>query len=162
MKINKKGFSLTELLATIIIIAIVIAIAVPAVSNYIETSRRKSYVSSAFAYIKSVRNYASAYKYRFTNSEAVYYLPVECIEMHKKTPSPYGEYIEAYVVVITDGTNPEYYWTSYDKTGHGMELTQEKEIKQDSIIINKFSIDKNIPVKGRMVLIEMNKDTCEF
>jgi prepilin-type N-terminal cleavage/methylation domain len=162
MKNKEKGFTIIELIATTLILAAVILIAIPAVSNYVENSRRKGYISTARSYIKSVRNHASAYKYRFEDKDAIYYLPIKCITMEKKAPSPYGEWVEAYVVVITDGTSPTYYWTSFDKSWHGMEITQEKDINTSSVIPQKKEINKTEPVEGRTKLIIMEEDTCKF
>ena len=45
MKKNKKGFSLVELIAVIIIIGIIALIAVPVVSNYVNNSKDKTYIT---------------------------------------------------------------------------------------------------------------------
>jgi len=162
MKKKEKGFTIIELIATIMILAAVMLIAIPAASNYVANSRKKGYISTAKSYIKSVRNHASAYKYRFDDEEAIYYLPIKCIAMEKKTPSPYGKWVEAYVVVVSDGTSPEYYWTSFDERGYGMELTQEKDIATTSVITQKKSIDTTKAIEGRAKIIMMDEDTCKF
>ena len=41
MKLNKKGFTLMELLAVIVIMAIIFAVAVPSISSSIERSKQK-------------------------------------------------------------------------------------------------------------------------
>ena len=44
---KKRGFTLIELLAVIIILGILLVIAVPAVTKYINDSRKNSYINSA-------------------------------------------------------------------------------------------------------------------
>ena len=52
----KKGFTLVELLAVIVILSILSLVILPVVSNVIENSRRKSAEMSASNYIDAVRN----------------------------------------------------------------------------------------------------------
>lgn len=44
---NKKGFTLVELLAVIVILAIILAIAVPGISNMMANARRNAFISDA-------------------------------------------------------------------------------------------------------------------
>ena len=60
---NKKGFTLVELLAVIIIMALVMGFAFPAISGMISGSNQKKYE----AYEKSMSEYAKAY-YENTNT----------------------------------------------------------------------------------------------
>lgn len=53
---NKKGFTLIELLAVIVILAILVAVAVPAVTRYLNQARRGSFVNDAATMIEAVRN----------------------------------------------------------------------------------------------------------
>ena len=52
---NKKAFTLVELLAVIVILAIVLAIAIPRISSIIESAERSSFVSSTKLLIKAVQ-----------------------------------------------------------------------------------------------------------
>ena len=52
---NKKAFTLVELLAVIVILAVVLAIAIPRISNIIESAERSSFVSSTKLLIKAVQ-----------------------------------------------------------------------------------------------------------
>lgn len=55
----KKGFTLVELLAVIVILALVLAIAVPTISKLIETSQAEAYHSSEQLILKSAKLYAA-------------------------------------------------------------------------------------------------------
>ena len=52
---NKKGFTLIELLAVIVILGVLLAIAIPAVSKYINTAKKSTYIIN-------VKEYADAAK----------------------------------------------------------------------------------------------------
>ena len=54
---NKKGFTLVELLAVITIMSLIMAIAFPAIDNLIENNKRKKYES----YEKIISEYAKAF-----------------------------------------------------------------------------------------------------
>ena len=55
---KEKGFTLIELLAVIVILAILLGIAIPAVSNYTTDSRKKSFISNARMYLDETRREA--------------------------------------------------------------------------------------------------------
>ena len=65
---NKKGFTLVELLAVIVILGILLTISIPAASNYINSTRRESFVVIMKEYAEAVR--------RGLVSEEYHHMPV--------------------------------------------------------------------------------------
>ena len=57
---KENGFTLIELLAVIIILGILMIIAIPAVTEYISSSRKSAYITIASRYIDGVRNKVNA------------------------------------------------------------------------------------------------------
>jgi type IV pilus assembly protein PilA len=55
MKLNKKGFTLVELLAVIVILAVILVIAIPNVLSIIEKSRKDSTVNTAKMMVKAAQ-----------------------------------------------------------------------------------------------------------
>src|SRR5574344_609742 len=58
-KINKKGFTLIELLAVIVILGVIMVIAVPAVTKYIDNSRKEGFTKTASGVVDAARLYYS-------------------------------------------------------------------------------------------------------
>ncbi len=61
-KINKKGFTLVELLAVIVILGVLLLIAVPSVNNIITSSRKKAFLSQVKLAVENVQTTASIEK----------------------------------------------------------------------------------------------------
>ena len=158
---NKKGFTLIELLAVIIILGILMIIAIPAVTEYISSSRKSAYITTASRYIDGVRNKINAAEIPVYDKETTYYIPGSCVSMEKGGKSPYGDWKEYYVVVTYDGTGYDYYWTSRDETNTGIYLTYQDLLDVDRIENNVTSISTNIGVGDREKILLL-KDSCSI
>ncbi len=158
---NKKGFTLIELLAVIIILEILMIIAIPAVTEYISSSRKNAYITTASRYIDRVRNKINAAEIPVYDKETIYYIPGSCVSMEKGGSSPYGDWKEYYVVVTYDGTSYDYYWTSRDETNTGIYLTYQDLLDVDRIENNVTSISTNIGVGDREKILLL-KDSCSI
>ncbi len=158
---NKKGFTLIELLAVIIILGILMIIAIPAVTEYISSSRKSAYITTASRYIDGVRNKINAAEIPVYDKETTYYIPGSCVSMEKGGKSPYGDWEEYYVVVTYDGTSYDYYWTSRDETNTGIYLTYQDLLDVDRIENNVTSISTNIGVGDREKILVL-KDSCSI
>lgn len=108
---NKKGFTLIELIAVVVIMAIIALIATPNIVNLVETSKKNDYINDAKIFISRAKAMEKQAKYqeKFTDGKI-------CIGDLKNVSdftSPYGkEYIKdstncSYVKIeITTGTSP--------------------------------------------------------
>ena len=144
MKKNK-GFTLIELLAVIVILGVLLAIAIPKVSQYINGSRKKSFVDAGQLFINSVREDATAEEIPSpiaTNDVVIVTLDVANLNK-AKAKSPWGgKYIlnKSYVAIVNVGTstNPkyEYYFAAQDSKGYAIPLTNEKELDADKVVAN--------------------------
>ena len=54
---NKKGFTLIEVLAIIIILSIIAVITVPIIRNVIQTSRENAFIDTGYGLVKSAQTY---------------------------------------------------------------------------------------------------------
>ena len=158
---NKKGFTLIELLAVIIILGVLMIIAIPAVTEYISSSRKSAYITTATRYIDGVRNMVNEAEIPVYDKETTYYIPGSCVSMEKGGKSPYGDWREYYVVVTYDGTSYDYYWTSRDESNTGIYLTYQDLLGVDRIENDVTSISTSIGVGDREKILVL-KDSCDI
>ena len=133
MKKNIKGFTLIELLAVIVILGVLLAIAIPAVSKYINTAKKSTYIIN-------VKEYADAAKKELHLIDSEYEFPVSygdatiisfqelesALENGGKKSSYGGEFEKdySYIMVVNDGTaeKPQYtyYIAAIDSKGYAI------------------------------------------
>ena len=140
-RINKNGFTLIELLAVIIILGVLLLIAVPSVSKYIQNSRINTYESNLSKLVDAVSTEVNSY----TNSDYTFganeYLvvPLACIELERgsSAESPFGVYdnSKSFVLVdrkLDDSSNVigfTYYVTAVDVSGFGAAIAEPTAVK---------------------------------
>lgn len=104
-RLNKKGFTLIELLAVIVILAILVTISIPAVTRYLSTARKDTYITNAQNAINEVRKEEILHrkdggKYTLTDIQSFF------DNSKGFTNSPYGkEYTEDSYIQVTYDTN---------------------------------------------------------
>lgn len=109
MKNDSKGFTLIELLAVIVILGILMITAIPAVTKYINNSKKDTFADSALAYINSARYSLLNDEYDVTAPDAgdSVCIPLNLVDVDKATKSSYGgdwDTTNSYVKVTnTDG-----------------------------------------------------------
>ena len=142
---DKKGFTLIELLAVIVILGVLIAIAIPKVSQYINNSKKKSFAAAGQLFIDSVREDATSEEFPFpinTNDVTIVTLDKANLNKAKDKSSFGGKYIynKSYVAIINIGTgiNPvyDYYFAAQDTKGYAIPLTNEKDLDSSKVMAN--------------------------
>ena len=159
---NKKGFTLIELLAVIIILGILMIIAIPSVTKYINDSRKSSYIDTAKELVGAARNLVNEGSLEMYDTDATYYIDISCLKTENggKAVSPYGDFVKdkAYVVVTFDGKGYDYYWTSIDDSGQGVKnLIKYDNLDPDNIEsdlkTDDIAIDRGIDGRSKVILI---------
>ena len=105
VKKSKKAFTLIELLAVIIILGVLMIIAIPSVTSYINSSRKSAYITTAQNFVDSARVMVNSGKYGMYDPDVTYYIPKACVSLEKGGDSPYGELNDAYVAVTYRGNS---------------------------------------------------------
>lgn len=151
-KLNRKGFTLIELLAVIIILAILMTLAITAMSGYITNAKKDTFVTTA-------QSYASAARLNFVNGDYDQIARGNCIVIKTSEiplesgskDSPFGhpyvaagdagdENITSYVVIrnvasATDESDRyEYYVQMVDRKGNGFGLMKESDLERENVI----------------------------
>ena len=142
-KLNKKGFTLIELLAVIIILAILMTLAITAMSGYIRGARRDTFVTTAQQYANSVR-------LSFVNGDyAANVMPSygECLAVSTNTialesgshESPFNsEYSdESFIIIYNNSASGvdsyQYYIQMSDDAGNGFGVLNENGLDGDLV-----------------------------
>lgn len=78
---NKKGFTLTELLAVIVILVVLSLIVIPIVNDQVNLSKQKSFESSIGSVKRAVQYYMDQKDLKGENNEYIYNIDVEDLKM---------------------------------------------------------------------------------
>ena len=140
-KMNKKGFTLIELLAVIIILGILMIIAIPSVTTYIQNSRKSAYVDTASAYIDAVRTKVNEAKdLKFFDTNTMYLVPVgheankSCVSTESGGKSPFSDsWNYAFVGVVYRGDGYDYYFIGEDGATQGLELISQNDLSKNGV-----------------------------
>lgn len=136
---NKKGFSLIELLAVIVIMGVLLLIGVISVTEYITESRKDGYIANARLYVNAARSMYGAEKLsQMPNTNEALLVPLSITDTdreNKGLKSPYGDLIteRSYVVIVNEDGNRFYYVIAIDDSGYAIKCIQEDELARNSI-----------------------------
>lgn len=171
-KKNKKGFTLIELLAVIVILGVLLAIAVPSVTKYINVSKKSTYVDNAQTYATTATYQANlgTFKFPINGNDATvisFGKLVEYLEKGGKT-SPYGTAYnseQSFVVIVNDGSAEAPHYTTYiaaiDAQGYGIGTLKDGTATAATIAYNDLTTDNivqlttgvKMPEKGATITL---------
>ena len=144
---NEKGFTLIELLAVIVILGILMIVAIPMVTRYIEQARRDTFVDTAKAYINAAR-YAylnddySMIKGSGCSQSTNAKIPIGKIDVDNAGKSSFGGTLKGYVQITAKpeesigGTIYKYEYKIYLKDsekGWGIDGVLESELSRNNV-----------------------------
>ena len=158
---NKKGFTLIELLAVIIILGILMLIAIPSVTTYINNSRKSTYASTIKEIIKGTVVRVNNGDLDIFDTNTTYYIPTSAIKLESgKMQSPYGKIEnDAYVVVTYNGESYDYYYIGKDEANVGIgEVTKSENISRDSIQSDLGTINTSVGIDGREYIVVFDEN----
>ena len=103
---NKKGFTLVELLAVIVVLAIVMGLAVVAITGVLDNARKATFVADAKSFLEGAHSLVNAddmnsmlgasagtFKPACNNTSNTVYIPIGAIRLQQGgEKSPYGNY----------------------------------------------------------------------
>lgn len=136
---NKKGFTLIEVMAVLIILGVILLIAVPAVSTYIVSSRKSNYYTTANSYVDTIIGYYDMKEFgSLLKKNEIMIVPIKDITLEKggSNETPFGEidYGKSYIVITYNGTKTSYYVNMYDSSGYGIFNVKSDNLSSKSVI----------------------------
>lgn len=156
---NKNAFTLIELLAVIIILGVLLLIAVPSVTEYILNSRKEAYVKNISGYLDGTKNKVNSAEYAFFDDNTTYYVHINNLKLERGGLSPFGDWIDAYAVVVYTGDGFEYYWTSVDSSGYKIALKKRENIKIEDVKSgNDLTVNNRQRIGTREKIYIIDKD----
>ena len=150
-KIFEKGFTLVELLAVIIILALLIAIVVPAVTRYLNSARESTFAVNANYAIKAVKEYVTIEGMSGNNSliDSNGNITIQVLNDNlldkKLVKSPFGKkYQKKSAIYVRVGSNMPIRVCFMDEGGNGVNaLSEETGVdpnNPDSISDKRYTI----------------------
>ena len=138
---KNKGFTLIELIATMVVLGIIMLIAIPNIIGIVERNKRTAYVEDA-------RRLVTLAEYRFRSDTSINLEDGQCIVMRLsfldngelQAPPDGGDYLEdnSFVVIRRSGPNITYYVTLVEDlpngNRNGVRLTPAVEIRRSDAI----------------------------
>ena len=135
---NKKGFTLIEILAVIIILGVVMLITVPAVSKYILNSNRATYAADIQAFLETIKSEYDMKDYgSLLKEDEVMIVPFEYVTFEKgnSLESPFGEYVleKSYAIIVPERKGYQLYANVLDARGMGVLMKSYNELSKEVI-----------------------------
>ena len=139
---NKKGFTLIEILAVIIIISIVATIGIAAISSSVDKSRKSDFANLAKTYAESARSMRGQDKLPHDPKKGeVVIIKVSALngtDKNEDYDTAYGEVVKelSYVAIVNDNYDYYYYVTVIDTSRHCILNADYSVVSDKSVAVN--------------------------
>ena len=160
---NKKGFTIIELLGVIVVIAILMSIALFGASQILITAKKNIYVNNAKEFMKAARYEIMKDRERFPidDPNTTYYIHIKNFQsvMDKDLGSPFADWKEAYVVVaMDDNKNFIYGWASQDKANYTVKTITELELDREDVVRDGSPLNTKSPLGARTYITTIDRN----
>ena len=164
---NRKGFTLIEVIAVIIIIGVMMLVAVPNVTSYILNSRKASFATDVHAYIETIRAEYEGREYGpYLSDEEIMIVPIEIIVLEKgdsgKTPFGNYDYNKSYVVIVPEKNGYQFYANVVDDAKYGVVMTPYNILNGDAVKENVDGIQRWSTYNGTNTLFVYNSKNYKW
>lgn len=135
---NKRGFTLVELLGVIVILSIIMLIAIPNVTSVLEKSKRSTYLADAKKLISQVEYEISNNTIEKPNSAEILRIRLSYVGTSDVSKDPDGNPYDknnSYVIVIRKDNYLEYYVnlvTIVNGKNNGIRLVNKVELSKEN------------------------------
>ena len=125
-RLNNKGFSFIELLGVVVIMGVILLLAIPSISRLIVDARKQAYIDAVIIQKNTVEAAITSDRYYVYDKETVYYFDYKMFsDEDDRGRSPFGDWVDCYVVVTYDGKDNHFYWTGLDSNGWKIDLRKQ-------------------------------------
>ncbi len=169
---NKKGFTLIEILVVCTLVVILVLLAVPAVNRSLDSSRNKAFVKEARTIVSAVKNTSMADSNNYDNDYGdivVYKMDSINTALDKKLEdSPFGSDYKAAAVLIkrTYEIGGAIKYTRYiclvDKNGNGFDFTEASKVNSKTVKHNMQNVTCESDYSLHKVTVVVNGGTVPF
>lgn len=135
MKKNEKGFTLIELLAVIVILGVLAMVGIPAVSRYINNSKKQVYIATVKTYAQSVQKAYDAGLLDCSGETGKFYVSFSDAKklIESGGNSPFGGAISGSIHIEVDSLGKAtYYVFSKDDQNFGTSLIEAKDLNPNN------------------------------
>lgn len=164
---NEKGFTLIELLAVIVILGVLLAIAVPSVTKYINASKKSTFIENAQAYAKAAKNDAmlGAYDFPVSTNQAtiITFGRLETALENGGITSSYGGNFDSnsYVIIVNEGKAEDpryiYYIAARDSKGYGIGNVTDDGTVANAIAYDSLKSENIVQLDSGFAVVEEGK-----
>ena len=171
---DKKGFTLIEIIAVIVILGIIMLIAVPSVTNQILLSKKNAYATNVKSFLESAdSSYREKHYGDYLEDREIIVAPLDSLKMDVDDlqKSPFGAYDKnrSYIVIKPTTNNFKSYAIVRDAASYGIVGVSYEDISKDSIkntaasTIQNFNnfyacVDGEVTLNNRQTFVFMGKE----
>lgn len=153
---NKRGFTLVELLGVIIILSIIMMMAIPNITTVLEKGKRENYVSDAKKFISQVEYVIRNSNIEKPTSEEILQVKLSYIgtrDIKKDSDGNKYDTDNSYVIIVRKNGYLEYYVnlvTTVEGKNHGIRLANKEKLEEDeklSLVKHDFTNPEEEEIK---------------